>query len=227
MNGASSPVRDLQEALAPSGILLRGIADFGPAEGPLLGSGEHARSVILLGNAGRSIWPAFSRWRKCYDGPDPLDMWSKEIIRPVASLVGGTAYFPSDPPWQPFQRWAMRAEGLKPSPLGILVHPEFGLWHGYRGAIGLPHRIGTARVEAIHPCDTCAGKPCLRTCPVAAVGEEGFDVRNCRSHLITEEGRNGCMTGGCVARNACPVGAAYRYSADQLVFHMRALNQGI
>ncbi len=29
----------------------------------------------------------------------------------------------------------MAAEGLKPSPLGLLMHPEYGLWHGYRGAI--------------------------------------------------------------------------------------------
>ena len=29
----------------------------------------------------------------------------------------------------------MRAEGLKPSPIGILMHPQFGLWHAYRGAL--------------------------------------------------------------------------------------------
>ena len=41
----------------------------------------------------------------------------------------------------------MRAEGLKPSPLGVLVHPDFGLWHGYRGAIGENLAGGQATLE--------------------------------------------------------------------------------
>ena len=55
--------------------------------------------------------------------------------------TGGTAWFPSEKPWQPFQQWAMRAEGLKASPLGVLIHPDYGLWHGYRGAIGFAARM--------------------------------------------------------------------------------------
>ena len=55
-----------------------------------------------------------------------------------AAEIGGQAIFPSDKPYMPFQQWAMQAEGLKKSPLGMLIHPVYGLWHAYRGAILMP-----------------------------------------------------------------------------------------
>jgi hypothetical protein len=57
----------------------------------------------------------------------------------------------------------------------------------------------------------------------SAIGESGFDVVACRRHLATPEGQGGCMVSGCIARNACPVGADYRYPQAQLAFHMQAL----
>ncbi|MGY5775366.1 ferredoxin [Rhizobium sp. LEGMi135b] len=218
----------LRAALGVHGVFVRGSLSFSEGEGPLLSDGTTARSVILLGNIGGSIWPAFSKW---LDMPangtskDPLDDWSKAIIRPVASGLGVTAYFPSDFPWQPFQRWAMQAEGLKASPLGILIHPEYGLWHGYRGALGFTDTLEGMEEPrfSLHPCDLCVEKPCLAACPVAALTSAGFDVPGCRSHLRMSEGQAGCMTGGCLARNACPIGTDYRYPAEQLAFHMAAL----
>jgi ferredoxin len=218
----------LRATLGVHGVFVRGSLSFSENEGPLLSDGTTARSVILLGNIGGSIWPAFSTW---LDMPtnrtrnDPLDDWSKAIIRPAASELGATAYFPSDPPWQPFQRWAMQAEGLKASPLGILIHPDYGLWHGYRGALGFADAlegIGEPLISP-YPCDRCVEKPCLAACPAEAVTADGFDVPSCRSHLRTPEGQTGCMIGGCLARHACPVGAGYRYPAEQLAFHMAAL----
>lgn len=230
MSGLSSICREIEAALEPSGIMIRGTVDFAAGEGPLLADGNPAASLILLGNAGGSIWPAFSRWRTQYNGPDPLDTWSKEIIYPLVKALGGTAYFPSDPPWQPFQQWAMRAEGLKPSPLGILIHPEYGLWHGYRGAIGFPRAVAKSHARKVvtvgrYVCEGCETKPCLTACPVSAIGMEpaDFAVSACRSHLATPSGQGGCMVSGCLARNACPVGPEYRYPPEQLEFHMHAL----
>lgn len=219
----------LRAALGVHGVFVRGNLSFGEGEGPLLTNGTSARSVVLLGNIGGSIWPAFSIWRDMPDNrlrQDPLDDWSKAIIRPVAENLGATAYFPSDPPWQPFQRWAMQAEGLKASPLGILIHPEYGLWHGYRGALGFAEALENAETRDLSasPCDRCAQKPCLAACPADAVTAAAFDVQSCRSHLRTQDGWAGCMTAGCLARNACPIGAAYRYPAAQLAFHMAALH---
>ncbi|SFB38324.1 Ferredoxin [Rhizobium sp. NFR07] len=226
MSGLFSIREAIEAALKPSGILFRGTVDFEAGEGPLLANGQRAASVMLLGNAGGSIWPAFSLWRRSHDGVHPLDRWSKEIIRPLAEEYDGTAYFPSDEPWQPFQQWAMRAEGLKPSPLGILIHPEYGLWHGYRGAIGLPYAIGSKVTAERHPCETCETRPCLAACPVGAIDIDPAKsaLQDCRSHLLTQAGRDGCMISGCLARNACPVGPEYRYPPEQLQFHMESLD---
>ncbi|MBP1857224.1 Fe-S-cluster-containing hydrogenase component 2 [Rhizobium herbae] len=114
---------------------------------------------------------------------------------------------------------------MKASPLGILIHPEYGLWHGYRGALGFAHVLPAAApaVDA-HPCDHCPDKPCLSSCPADAILPSGFQIKPCRAHLRTREGQTGCMAGGCLARNACPVGAEYRYSTEQLRFHMAALS---
>lgn len=225
MGKIEDKIEQIRAALSPHGIFLRGVVHF-HGDGPELTAGGRAASVVLLGNVGGSIWPAFSTWQA---GPgqgvtNPLDTWSVEMIRPVAQSLAGQAWFPSEKPWQPFQQWAMRAEGLKASPLGVLIHPQYGLWHGYRGAIGFAELVGTASVPFDrHPCDDCAEKPCLATCPADAIHPALFDVRACRSHIHAPEGQAGCMAGGCIARNACPVGAEHRYPAGQLQFHMAAL----
>ena len=223
MSGPLSLLADITATLAPRGLYIRGVAGFQPREGPVLSDGAHARTVVLLGNVGGSLWPAFQHWRENYEGSDPLDTFSKAMIRPLAERLGATAFFPSDPPWQPFQQWAMNAEGIRPSPLGILIHSVFGLWHGYRGALAFPFYVASERPGSVHACDTCPGKPCLGSCPVGAITSAGFDVAACRSYLRSEAGRATCMKIGCVARNACPVGAEFRYPTEQLRFHMGAL----
>ncbi|WP_104664329.1 4Fe-4S dicluster domain-containing protein [Ensifer adhaerens] len=225
---ADKTIEIIRAALAPHGLFLRGTVNFEAGEAaPLLGDGRPAASVVLIGNIGGSLWQPFSAWRETEPegkSTDPLDTWSKATIEPVAAACGATAYFPSDPPWQPFQQWAMRAEGLKPSPLGILIHPRYGLWHGYRGALGFDRPLGETGERATgHPCDNCSAKPCMSACPAEALAGERFDVGLCRGHLCTDAGRAGCLAHGCLSRAACPVGATHRYPPEQLCFHMAAL----
>jgi hypothetical protein len=227
MRPAFSLADKIADMLAPAGIYPRGIVQFETGEGPELGNGEQARTVILLGNIGGSIWQAFSSWREeALDrgGMDPLDTWSKVIISPIAGELGAAAWFPSDPPYMPFQTWAKQAEGLHVSPLGILIHPDYGLWHGYRGALGFAEAIDApdASLER-SPCGDCVAKPCLSACPASAIHATGFEITACRAHLRSEVGQGGCMQTGCAARNACPVGVKYRYSVQQIAFHMAAL----
>lgn len=230
MSGPSGVLAEIGALLAQHGLSPRGLVRFGPQdEAPVLADGSRAEAVLLIGVTGGAIWPHFERWRMGeadQGGIDPLDRWSKIVIDEIARRVGAEPCYPSDAPYQPFQRWAMQAEGLKPSPLGILIHPRFGLWHSYRGA--LLFRVVDGEVETpvrseVHPCDTCSDKPCLAACPAGAITADGFDVAGCRRHLVTPQGQGGCMLGGCLARNACPVGAEYRYPQAQLRFHMQAL----
>jgi hypothetical protein len=222
---SSNLLHTIAAALDLHGLTLRGGFNFAPGEEAPVGlSGAPAKAVLLVGQLGREAWAPFQAWRaKQPPGlPNPLDTWSRAVIGEAAKQVGARAVGPNDKPYQPFQRWAMRAEGLKPSPLGILMHPAYGLWHAYRGALLFDRAIPIeAPREAIHLCDLCVGKPCLNACPVGAYSVEGFAYADCQSHLKTREGQ-ACMSAGCFARNACPVGAGFRYSAEQQAFHMQS-----
>ncbi|MDX3925270.1 MAG: ferredoxin [Shinella sp.] len=228
MTGQGRQLETIRAVLEPHGLFLRGVVNFEEREqAPPLKDGRPAASLVLVGNIGGSIWPAFRTWQRNQQddgGPHPLDAWSKAVVGVAAQTASATAWFPSDPPWQPFQQWAMRAEGLKASPLGILIHPQYGLWHGYRAALGFDEALPRSpKPDGAHPCAACVEKPCMTHCPVSVVSEAGFDVTGCRRHLRTDRGRGGCLKEGCLARNACPVGRQYRYSQDQLRFHMAAL----
>ncbi|MBZ9845485.1 4Fe-4S dicluster domain-containing protein [Mesorhizobium sp. CA5] len=218
-------VEEIAAALAANGLILRGGFSFGDDEvAPAGPSGAPAKSVLLVGQAGAAHWPHFQRWRErqARDIANPLDSWSREVIGAVAQEFGVRAVSPSDRPYLPFQQWAMRAEGLKPSPLGILMHPTYGLWHAYRGALLFEDEISPPEAhEAIHLCDTCVAKPCLKSCPVDAYSVDGFAHQACLVHVRGKDGAP-CRAGGCLDRNACPYGAKYRYPADVQAFHMAA-----
>ena len=209
----------------PYGLILRGGIDFaGREDAPPGPSGAPARSAVLIGNAGATYWPHFMRWRarQPADLAEPLDTWCREVIGGIAERFGARAVSPSDRPFLPFQRWAMRAEGLRSSPLGILMHPEYGLWHAYRGALLFDIEIAAeAPRAAVHLCDLCIGKPCLKACPVDAYAEASFDYPACLGHVRGASGA-ACRERGCLDRNACPHGAAYRYPAAVQAFHMAA-----
>jgi len=233
--GSMFLTRDLiASALAMQGMMPRGCIVFDASDDPPAGpSGAPAKAAVLVGHAGASQWPHFEAWRATQPGDiaDPLDTWSRLAIGAVAAQFSARAVSPSDRPWLPFQQWAMRAERLKPSPLGLLMHPEYGLWHAYRGALLFEHipegfESGTGRpATPIHLCDGCAAKPCLKSCPVDAYGPTGFAYQACIAHVRSPAG-SPCMGSGCQDRNACPYGAAYRYPEAVQAFHMRAYARG-
>jgi hypothetical protein len=215
----------LSEALAEMGLLLRGGFELAGDEGlPPLPDGGAARSLALVGNAGSALWPIFRDSPERQDGePDSLDRWTRRVLSAIVERFGAGVLFPfGGPPHYPFQRWAQRAEPVKPSPLGILIHPDYGLWHAYRGALLLGERLDwEGSGSKASPCDSCPDRPCLSHCPVDAFSAQGYDVAACVGHI---RGRSGeaCLSGGCLAREACPAGSAYRYEAAHKAFHMAA-----
>jgi hypothetical protein len=219
---------DMAAALAENGLILRGGFNFEAQESPPQGpSGAPARAVVLVGQAGASAWRHFLDWRGRRPAglADPLDSWSRDVIGGVAARFNARAAGPNDRPFLPIQRWAMRAEGLKPSPLGILMHPRFGLWHAYRGVLLFDRELSFPQPpEVVHLCDSCVEKPCLKSCPVDAYSGDGFAYQACLSHVRGPDGA-ACRTTGCLDRNACPHGAAYRYPADAQAFHMAAFSR--
>ena len=193
---------------------------------PDLSDGRAAETLVLVGVVGRSSWQAFQGAREARLEANPLDRWSRRVIDGLAARLRCEALYPfGGPPFLPFVRWAQRAEPVHPSPIGPLIHPDYGLWHAYRGALAFGQRIDLPRRDPRpRPCDSCIDKPCLDTCPVGAFSRAGYDVPACIGHIATDSGRE-CLEGGCLARRACPVGAEHRYERAQMEFHMRAFLQ--
>jgi hypothetical protein len=103
---------------------------------PAFPDGAPALTVCLLGWKGGEQWPAFARSPEARDGfPDPLNRWSKRAIDSIAGLLDAAALYPfGGPPWHDFQRWALKAEAVYRSPLGLLIHPKWG----WTTLVGIP-----------------------------------------------------------------------------------------
>ena len=189
------------------------------------------KMAILVGNTGSPIWTAFSGSAEFKDGLiDPLNRWTERVVGAIAEQYHCRAFYPFGEPFWPFQRLAQRAMGIRPSPLGILIHPEFGLWHAFRAVLitdSASELVDEVRKlikfppKLIHPCDSCVDKPCLSACPVGAFSGEALDLEACFRHIDSNQDPH-CMTLGCRARDACPVGVQYRNTDAQVQFHMKA-----
>jgi len=217
----------IESALAGHGLIPRG--GFHPL--PDDNVPGDSSTLVLVGNAGPDMWAAFEARRENYAGrQNPLDAWVTDALGEVAESLGANALFPfGGPPHLPFQRWAQRAEPVHPSPVGVLIHPDFGLWHAYRGALAFAEKRELPQPDARpSPCASCADKPCLSACPVGAFEGAAYDVPGCVGH-ITGPDSGDCMGQGCLARRVCPVGKDYVYEPAQAGFHMRAFTgaQGV
>lgn len=212
---------DIERSLQEAGLTPRGA--FHPAAGdgvPPFAAGTPARTLVLAGNAGPRMWRAFDAARA--GQPVTLDAWCARVLSALAARLGARALFPFERPYLPFQRWAMRAEACHASPLGLLIHPDYGLWHGYRGALLFADAIELPPPDRrASPCASCAERPCLSACPAGAFDGTAYDVPACARHLAGLPEPD-CMQRGCLARHACPIGADYRYAPEQARFHMRA-----
>lgn len=214
-------------AIAPTGMVARGGFEPVPAdEVPPLADGRAVRTVVVVGNVGGAMWSRFRSEERAV--PDPLDDWTRRVLEPIAAAFDAGYAHPSDEPFIPMQRWAQRADDVFESPIGLLVHPDHGLWHAYRGALLFPDVVDGLPPVGVRPspCATCVGQPCRTACPVDAftTGDAGlvaYDHERCRGHVRTGRAPR-CLTEGCAARRACPVGADGFYDVDQMRFHMRA-----
>ena len=219
------PLDEIAKALRPHGLIVRGAFRPEPADRvPALPGGEPPAAVVLVGNAGPALWAAFTASPEHRDSrPDPLDRWTKTVLEQTARALGAAVLFPfSGPPYLPFQHWARRAEPVHPSPLGMLIHPDYGLWHAYRGAFAFAESIPPQEMDdRPSPCATCPDRPCLGACPVGAFADSGYDVGACRRHIAGAAGED-CIAFGCRARQACPVGREFLYDPAQAAFHMAA-----
>jgi len=207
------------------GLIFRGGFLVTPADSvPLQPNGEPSKSLLLFGQAGPSIWPAFSQSPELSDNqPHPLDRWSERVGQSMADQLKGQLLLPfGEAPHHPFLRWASRVEDVQPSRLGMLIHPIHGLWHAYRFAIALAEPVSDLPTleSRENICNQCQTQPCLSQCPVKAFDGTQYDVNVCFQYL-RETPESVCHTSGCQAREACPEGKQSHYPVEQKQFHMK------
>jgi transcriptional regulator with XRE-family HTH domain len=212
-----SPSLDtVQNALSSAGFLYRGAFHVRPKDGVP----GNVATLVLVGNTGPNMWRTFTKERQ--NEANPLDSWTRRKLTPLAKTLGAGVLFPFDgAPHLPFQKWAQRAEAVHASPLGILIHPDYGLWHAYRGALVFAEKLALPPPKkAPHPCHKSSIKPCLKACPIDAFKEGYFDAETCVEYMNSPQGGD-CLHRGCAARLACPVGRQFTYPASQMHHHMK------
>ena len=198
---------DIVKAFANTGLLVRG------------GFPDDAATTVLIGQAGGSAWGAFSEGRR--DEADPMDAWTERMIRPIASALGARPVFPNDRPYAPFQQWAIRAEPVHPSPLGLLIYPDYGLWHAYRAALVFEEPIDglPARSERPSPCASCWNSPVWQPVRPVLSQERVTSSKTAQTTCARNKNQTACRLAA--ARDACPVGTEHRYGGSQIRFTWR------
>lgn len=230
MTDTPSWTTDLNSALAPAAMFVRG--GFHPNAddtAAMMASGQQAGTVVLVGNAGNALWKAFQDSAPDMAARHPLNTWVATWLSRAAHTVGAEIIDPMKPPYPPIQDWARRADSAFRSPINLVIHPTYGLWHTYRGALLFDERLPLPSPQAMDsPCDTCARKPCLTACPATAfiipAGEiyADFSPNKCVDHVDSPKG-GACQSVGCLARRACPVGRDWAYDREPAAYHMAAV----
>lgn len=179
------------------------------------------RQLILVGNRGKIFWKALQA--RGMHGAHPMDQFVTECI---AAWMEGPLYghawrqvFPG-PQAVGLQRLGSLAGWHHPSPFWVGVHQDWGSWFAYRAVVLADTDLPlTPQRESPSPCDSCADKPCITACPAGALASAQTGAWQLRTCLDYRKQENSACQDRCLARNACPVGAAQRYDDAQIRYH--------
>jgi hypothetical protein len=139
---SDATLEQLDRRAGQVGLALRGACHTRADELLQLARQVHQGTLVLLGFTADRQWPMFERSPEANDGlPHPLDRWSRRVIGGLADEFDAQGIYPDDLPIVPFQQLAMRCECVYPSPVGVLIHPLWGLWHAYRGGLVFSMRL--------------------------------------------------------------------------------------
>ena len=191
---------------------------------------------LAVGSAGQPFWDAVTaspEWKAETD--HPVDTFTHRAITEVLAAEAAkmkkpeariTCVFDADAP-NFVVLWTERFPRIAQSDLGMMIHPEYGLWMGARAHVLLPgfHETlenadstkGLKKQPHFDPCTSCSDKPCLSACPVEAFpAPKTFEFQACAAHLMSNPR---CFSTGCDARAACPYGQSWQLPPDQAQYH--------
>ncbi|MGA2409350.1 MAG: hypothetical protein ABSG46_03040, partial [Candidatus Binataceae bacterium] len=196
MSGASHPLLEsIRRSAAPFGLNLVAavsVDSYDAIAPPSMRArtlSANAQSIVVIGNGGGAFWNAFTTYAEANPGwrerTHPLDDFTRAIIERdvVAPMlrqrIACTAAYPFVGEGALSFIALGKLAGLGgPSILGVLIHPLYGPWIAFRGALLVDVAID-APGEAIgfDPCPGCTTRTCIPACPAAAVGfPSGWDI---------------------------------------------------
>ena len=179
------------------------------------------KRLVLTAHVGRSLWPQLTaNWPT---SKHPVDDYSRSITQQYieAHLPTESALllYPTQEYLIPLQQLGQYVGWSHPSPVGVGIHADYGLWFAYRTAFLTTAALIPTEIDTRpSPCLTCVDKPCLTTCPAKALSATAsIQLDPCLDHRVSAE--SSCAD-RCLARMACPVGReAYQYSLEQIQYH--------
>ena len=178
-------------------------------------------TILLLGNGGQDFWQKFTL--NIPAGDDPVDIFSAEaseqVLEKCCPGLKRKLLFPTDECPVLLQRLMLQAGWHTPSPLGIGMHAEYGLWNACRAVWWLDAELEQAMPQktVVDHCAHCVDTPCMTACPAKALGEGRMPLLNrCADYRLSDDS---VCEQTCVAREACPVATEHRYTAEQLSYH--------
>ncbi len=179
------------------------------------------KRLVLTAHGGRSLWPKLQvNWP---ESKDPVDTYSRSVMRRYVEehLIGEESLllYPTQDYLIPLQQLGTYVGWSHPSPVGVGIHADYGLWFAYRTAFLTTAELTPTEIDLRpSPCLSCVDKPCLTACPAKALSANApIQLDPCLNHRIAEE--SSCAD-RCLARMACPIGRdAYQYDLAQIQYH--------
>ena len=179
---------------------------------------DSSARLIMLANGGPTFWRAFAQCG--IQGADPVDAFSRQLALrfaetylqcPASILYPGSRALP-------LQQLGALVGWHHPSPLGIGIHPKYGLWFAYRAVLLVHADLPVSPLaSSASPCAACIERSCLSACPVQALAQPGKpDIQRCQDWRRQTNSR---CAATCLSRLACPLGAEHRYTDAQIRYH--------
>ncbi len=220
----------LTRTLAAAGLNAAGVADAArwdtlvgpPRKTEALLAGTQA--ILVFGSGGGGLWEALladlRRHPEHLAGEaHPLDAFVRRTVAAADPLLGDVPrrwfFAAADAELHLDFRALADLAGLGgKSRMGLLLHPEFGLWLGLRAACFLAAPVPFSPAAHAEPCAGCPA-PCVAACPGSAFVNGQWSVDRCSAF----HAESTACEASCSARSACPKAPEHRYGPDELQYH--------
>lgn len=155
---------------------------------------QKTKTLCLIGNGGKSLWEKLPHPLDVKT--HPIDHYTKIQMINVAKSIESEIeiLFPNDSYTLPLQKLGRTLNLCTQSPIGLDIHPFFGLWFAFRGVFLVSNMHSPTLDKSVMPCDSCVDKPCLQISNIA------------------------------LARTKCPIGNDHQYIEEQIKYHQSALD---